>query len=146
MPDEDRILLQTVARVIISDSVGTLHEQVDRRIRLDRPLADFVPLRGTRDEVPARGKPPSRELVLAKLELSLEALRDPAVGEVLSSWRARLVAVVDGMLTSADKSHSLARAEAMVASFDGLIVAALQKPVPERRAFLTESLTLVLHE
>ena len=49
-----------------------------------------------------------RELVLAKLELSLEALRDPAVGEVLSSWRARLVAVVDGMLTSADKSHSLA--------------------------------------
>ncbi len=87
-----------------------------------------------------------RELVLAKLELSLEALRDPAVGEVLSSWRARLVAVVDGMLTSADKSHSLARAEAMVASFDGLIVAALQKPVPERRAFLTESLTLVLHE
>ena len=54
--------------------------------------------------------------------------------------------VVDGMLTSADKSHSLARAEAMVASFDGLIVAALQKPLAERRAFLTESLTLVLHE
>ena len=86
-----------------------------------------------------------RELVLAKLELSLEALRDPAVGEVLSSWRARLVAVVDGMLTSADKSHSLARAEAMVASFDGLLVAALQKPAADRRAFLTESLTLVLH-
>ena len=65
-----------------------------------------------------------RELVLAKVELSLEALRDPAVGEVLSSWRARLVAVVDGMLTEAAKSHSLARAEALVASFDGLIVAA----------------------
>jgi len=87
-----------------------------------------------------------RELVLAKLELSLEALRTPAVGDVLSSWRARLVAVVDGMLTGAGKSHSLARAEALVASFDGLIVAALQKPLTERRAFLSESLTLVLHE
>lgn len=87
-----------------------------------------------------------RELVLAKLELSLEALRDPAVSAVLSSWRTRLVGVVDGMLTEAGKSHSKARAEAMVASFDGLIVAALQKPLAERRAFLTESLTLVLHE
>lgn len=87
-----------------------------------------------------------RELVLAKLELSLEALRDPVVREVLSTWRSRLVGVVDGMLTGAGKSHSTARAEALVASFDGLIVAALQKPLPERRAFLSESLTLVLHE
>jgi DNA-binding transcriptional regulator YbjK len=86
-----------------------------------------------------------RELVLAKLELSLEAPRNPAVADVLSAWRNRLVAVVDGMLTRAGKPHSLPRSEALVASFDGLLIAALQKPLAERRAFLSESLSLVLH-
>ena len=86
-----------------------------------------------------------RELVLAKLELSLEAPRNPAVAEVLSVWRGRLVAVVDAMLSRAGKPHSLPRSEALVASFDGLLIAALQKPLPERRSFLSESLSLVLH-
>ncbi len=86
-----------------------------------------------------------RELVLAKLELSLEAPRNPEVARVLSTWRSRLVAVVDAMLTRAGKPHSLSRSEALVASFDGLLIAALQKPVAERPAFLSESLSLVLH-
>jgi len=85
-----------------------------------------------------------RQLVLAKLELSLEAPRNPAVAEVLTTWRGRLVAVVDGMLTRACELHGVARAEALVASFDGLLIAALQKPPTERRAFLSESLSLVL--
>lgn len=85
-----------------------------------------------------------RELVMAKLELSLEAPRNPAVAQVLSVWRGRLVSVVDGMLTRAGKPHSLSRSEALVASFDGLLIAALQKPQAERRAFLSESLALVL--
>jgi DNA-binding transcriptional regulator YbjK len=85
-----------------------------------------------------------RELVLAKLELSLEAPRNPAVAEVITTWRNRLVAVVDGMLTRACELHGIARAEALVASFDGLLIAALQKPPAERRAFLSESLALVL--
>jgi len=85
-----------------------------------------------------------RELVMAKLELSLEAPRNPAVAEVLSVWRGRLVTVVDGMLTRAGRAHSLSRSEALVASFDGLLIAALQKPPAERRAFLSESLALVL--
>jgi len=86
-----------------------------------------------------------RVLVMAKLELSLEAPRDPAVAAVLSASRRRLVAVVDGMITQADKPHSLARSEALVASFDGLLIGALQKPPSERGAFLSESLSLVLH-
>ena len=86
-----------------------------------------------------------RELILAKLELSLEAPRNPAVAEVLTTWRTRLVGVVDGMLVQAAKEHSGQRAEALVASFDGLLIAALQKPQDERRAFLSGSLSLVLH-
>jgi DNA-binding transcriptional regulator YbjK len=86
-----------------------------------------------------------RELILAKLELSLEAPRNPAVAEVLTEWRSRLVGVVDGMLGRAAKEHSGQRAEALVASFDGLLIAALQKPQAERSAFLSGSLSLVLH-
>ena len=86
-----------------------------------------------------------RELILAKLELSLEAPRNPPVAEVLAAWRGRLVGVVDGILTRAAKEHSVQRAEALVASFDGLLMAALQKPAGERRAFLSGSLSLILH-
>ena len=86
-----------------------------------------------------------REMILAKLELSLEAPRNPAVAEVLSDWRSRLVAVVDGMISQAGREHGPARAEALVASFDGLLIAAMQKPLPQRRPFLSESLALVLH-
>jgi hypothetical protein len=84
-------------------------------------------------------------MILAKLELSLEAPRNPAVAEVLSDWRSRLVTAVDGMISQGGREHGPARAEALVASFDGLLIAAMQKPLPQRRPFLSESLALVLH-
>jgi DNA-binding transcriptional regulator YbjK len=118
---------------------------------VDRLAAELAECAGEEEQAVARTSAlferwlEERELVLAKLELSLEAPRNPAVAEVLSSWRGRLVAVVDGMLTRAGKQHSLPRSEALVASFDGLLIAALQKPLAERRAFLSESLSLVLH-
>ena len=87
----------------------------------------------------------NRELILAKLELSLEAPRNPPVGEVLAAWRGELVGVVDRILTRASKEHSVQRAEALVASSDGLLIAAMQKPPEERREFLSGSLALILH-
>lgn len=86
-----------------------------------------------------------RELILAKLELSLEAPRNPAVAEVLTASRTRLVGVVEGLLSRVGPESGNARAEALVASFDGLLVGALQKPQRERRAFLSSSLALVMH-
>lgn len=86
-----------------------------------------------------------RELIVAKLELSLEAPRNPPVAEVLAAWRGRLVGVVDGILTRAAKEHDVQRAEALVASSDGLLIAAMQKPQDQRRQFLSGSLALILH-
>ena len=40
MPEEDRVLLESVARVILSDSGGTFAEQVERRSRLEAAGAD----------------------------------------------------------------------------------------------------------
>ena len=51
--NEDRVLLQAVARVIIADSRGTLIEQVNRRGLADKRVARLAPTRTHRPE-PAR--------------------------------------------------------------------------------------------
>ena len=43
MAEEDKVLMQTVARVIISDTAGTLAEQVGRRPRLGLSVGRFNP-------------------------------------------------------------------------------------------------------
>lgn len=59
---EDRILFQTVARAILSDSRGTLAEQLGRRGPLEKPVPRFRP---TRDHRPERVKAvlPRRDLI-----------------------------------------------------------------------------------
>ena len=78
-----------------------------------------------------------RELTGARLELTVAATRDAALAESLAAWRGRLVGVVDGIMAAADKEHGAPRAEALVASLDGLLLAALLKPQRRRRAFLS---------
>ena len=86
-----------------------------------------------------------RELLLARIELTVEASRNPALAGLLAERRERLVALVDASLAARGKRHDGRTAEALVAASDGLLVAALQKPASERRQFLVESLALVLH-
>ncbi len=43
LTEDDQVLLQTVARVVLSDSAETLQEQVDRRVAPRRLPADFRP-------------------------------------------------------------------------------------------------------
>ncbi len=64
MSEEDRVLLQTVARVALSDSAETLQEQVDRRVA---PRRLPGPLRASRTEMrsPAEPPPSRRELIFA---------------------------------------------------------------------------------
>ena len=52
--DEDKILVEAVARVIINDTAGTLMEQVERRDRALTAAAKFIPTRARRSEVPHR--------------------------------------------------------------------------------------------
>jgi cellobiose phosphorylase len=62
--EEDRTLFQTVARVILSDSRGTLTEQLDRALP---PVVRVppLPLKTPRPESPAAFDLPQRELILA---------------------------------------------------------------------------------
>ena len=86
-----------------------------------------------------------RELLLARIELSMEASRNPTLAALLAEYRQRLVDVVDSTLAARGKRHDSQIAEALVAASDGLLIAALQKPADERGAFLSDSLRLILH-
>jgi cellobiose phosphorylase len=61
---EDRILLQSVARVVITDARGTLVEQLDHRGPLEPRPPRFAVSRNHRPEPPAAGGPPRRDLIL----------------------------------------------------------------------------------
>jgi cyclic beta-1,2-glucan synthetase len=56
LSEEDRVLLQTVARVILTDSAETLAEQVDRRAPVERKIPRFIP---TRSMLPATTSAPA---------------------------------------------------------------------------------------
>jgi cellobiose phosphorylase len=61
MSEEDRSLLQTVARVVLLDDAGTLMEQVERRARVDFSVPKFTPIRRQTEFIPAH-EPPLRDL------------------------------------------------------------------------------------
>ena len=60
---EDRILIQTVARAIISDSRGTLADQISRRSPVEVPVPRLTPTRSHRPEPAAVAALPRRDLV-----------------------------------------------------------------------------------
>ncbi|MCX5903468.1 MAG: cyclic beta 1-2 glucan synthetase, partial [Proteobacteria bacterium] len=61
--DEDRILLQTVARAIISDSRGTLADQINRRGPAEVTAPLLTPTRTLRSEPPAVAALPRPDLI-----------------------------------------------------------------------------------
>jgi cyclic beta-1,2-glucan synthetase len=61
--NEDRILLQTVARVIITDSQGTLEEQINRCGLADVLVPRLTPIRTRRHEPSAIAALPRRDLL-----------------------------------------------------------------------------------
>ncbi len=60
---EDRVLLQTVARAIISDSRGSLVDQINRRGPVEVPVPRLTPMRNRRAEPPAAAALPRRDLI-----------------------------------------------------------------------------------
>lgn len=61
MSEEDRALLQTVARIVIQDDAGTLVDQVHRRVRPELAMPRFRPTRTAVETIPTQD-PPKRDL------------------------------------------------------------------------------------
>ncbi len=62
--DEDRILLQSVARAIFTDSRGTLAEQINRRGPVEVRVPRLKPIRSHPAELPVAAGLPRRDLIL----------------------------------------------------------------------------------
>jgi cellobiose phosphorylase len=61
VPNDDRVLLQSVARVVLDDENGTLAEQLERRSAQEPAVPALVPARSAWPDVP--GQIPPRELI-----------------------------------------------------------------------------------
>ncbi len=61
--NEDRILIQTVARVIIADKRGTLVEQINRRGLAEVPITRFKPTRNYRADTQIEAALPRHDLI-----------------------------------------------------------------------------------
>jgi DNA-binding transcriptional regulator YbjK len=85
-----------------------------------------------------------RELLLARMELSLEASRDPELATGIMANRNHLIDVVDSILAARGKDHARARAETLVASFDGILFGALPRPAGSRGAFVHQSIEVLM--
>ena len=87
------------------------------------------------------------DLLVARLEVTLLAARDPAIRTSLASSRAQLIAAVASVRADRHGGTTVGTApdaEMLVAALDGVLLAALLKPRSERRDFVTTSLGLLL--
>ncbi len=95
--NEDRILLESVARVIITDSRGSLADQVNHRRPADVPVPRFVPNRPGRSETRAATASPRRDLIFFN-----------GLGGFTSDGREYVITTEDGQMTPAPWVNVLA--------------------------------------
>ena len=114
--DEDRVLVQAVARVIISDRRGALIEQISRRDFVERrsPRADASMRRGMLERRIARLapiKPYRRDLPAMTVLPRSELLFDNGLGGFTPDGREYVITTAHGSVTPAPWVNVLANAE-----------------------------------
>lgn len=82
------------------------------------------------------------DLLSARLELTVAATRDARLAERFAQWREDLVGMVRDVL--AEAGNEPGSADALVAAFDGVLLASLLQPVDRRGAFVAASVELLL--
>jgi AcrR family transcriptional regulator len=129
-------LAERVTRRLSDDVDGVVHEMAEHDPGSPEALAAVAGM-FTRwlDESP---------LLLAKIELTLEAGRDPGIAEIVGAGRARVVDLVSEALGARDVACPASDAAVVVASFDGILLAALAQPREQRDAFVADAVRLTL--
>ncbi len=84
-----------------------------------------------------------RDRLVARLELTLESVRDDELSVLLAAARSQLVETVARALATAGKLHDETRAETVVAALDGVLLGGLLKSPRQRSAYLQRSLSQV---
>ncbi len=84
------------------------------------------------------------DLLLVRMELTIEGSRQPAVAEVMQAQAERLTDVVEHAMCVAGHEHGRNRAVTLISAVDGILLRALREPEPERERLVDESLRLLM--
>ena len=84
------------------------------------------------------------DLLKARLELTLAAARDDDLAAQLRDSRQGLTTIVDDILIRGGHPHAAGVSATIVAAVDGVLIAALLRPPPQRAGFVADSLDLLL--
>ncbi|ANB03777.1 GH36-type glycosyl hydrolase domain-containing protein [Ectothiorhodospira sp. BSL-9] len=95
LSEDERVLLQTVARIVFSDTADTLIEPVERRISASRPSDRLEPVRPVVTETPA--PPVARELIF-----------DNGLGGFTPDGREYVITLAPGQATPAPWANVIA--------------------------------------
>jgi DNA-binding transcriptional regulator YbjK len=84
------------------------------------------------------------DLLLVRIELTVEGSRQPAVGTILHDQAERLTDVVEHAILAAGHEHGRDRATTLIAAIDGILLRALREEPPRREQFVHDSMRLLL--
>ncbi len=84
------------------------------------------------------------ELLLVRLELTIEGSREPAIAELLQAQSQQLVQVVEHAPDAAGQELGRVRAVTLIAALDGVLLRALREDATDRTRFMSESVELLL--
>jgi DNA-binding transcriptional regulator YbjK len=84
------------------------------------------------------------EMLLARVELSIEAARQPEIAAVIQAELRELEDIVEHVMTSKGHEHSRARAATLIAAIDGVLMHALREKPEARSAYVRSSVELLM--
>jgi DNA-binding transcriptional regulator YbjK len=84
------------------------------------------------------------DLLLVRMELTIEGSRQPAVAEILQVQWVQLVRIVEHAMEATGKPHSPVRARTLLAAIDGVLLRAVREDPKKRVRFLRDSLELLM--
>jgi DNA-binding transcriptional regulator YbjK len=84
------------------------------------------------------------DLLLVRMELTIEGSRQPEVAEILQAQWAQLVHIVEDAMEATGRPHETARAQTLMAAIDGVLLRAVRDDPRHRAEFLRDSLALLM--
>jgi DNA-binding transcriptional regulator YbjK len=84
------------------------------------------------------------DLLLVRMELTIEGSRQVEVAEILQVQWLQLVQIVEHAMEATGKEHQPARASTLLAAIDGVLLRAVRENPKDRASFLRDSLELLM--
>jgi DNA-binding transcriptional regulator YbjK len=84
------------------------------------------------------------DLLLVRMELTIEGSRQVEVAEILQVQWLQLVEIVEHAMEATGKVHNPARAKTLLAAIDGVLLRAVREQPKDRASFLRDSLELLM--